>query len=712
VTLPNSLPPRYLPKYRPILGALILAAVVLAIYGASAGFEFVYDDHVQIERNPWLRDPDGFRMFLIHPFWGFYADRGALPSNYYRPAFGWAYSLVARAFGLQPAPFHVVSVALHLAITLLVALGAWRLAAAGGERKREIAALAAGLFFAVYPAHAEAVAWIGDQADLLTALFALLALAAYVSHKDRGGWVGWTGPVAYLFACLCKEPGAALILVLGAVEMAEWRREGSLGAALRRGAARLAPYVAAAGVYLALRLHALGSFSPRSYGVTATPAGSVAFAAGLLARYLAFLAVPFPARVLTSVPAPPLLSGVAIAGLAAATLLLLGLASAAWNGRMRREIFLPLAVIVAFLLPVLAANSIGGANFSERYVYLPSIGLSWLIGLLASWLAGVLSGRVRIVAAAAGLAMLAGLGAAAWARSEVYHDDLSLFRAAARTAPYSEIARNNLGMALYNRGRIDEAEREYQQALRLEPTAVPPLANLAVLYEKRGDAKRAEATFQSVLRLAPTHTIAVVHLARFERKRGDLAGAARRLDALFAAGGESYDALVERADLQLEAGHPERALPLLDRAVHTFPDYAHGWGLLARARAARGDRAGAAEAAHRALAIDPKNQDARKVLGGPQVGSLQGSVELGAVCPSKPHPRSLSNSWRGRARGVSAVSVREACAECSSSGTEEARRRCPSSGEIRLYGPSLSTPWRGTEGEASKGRSPQNGSPS
>jgi Tfp pilus assembly protein PilF len=594
---------------RSLLGAALLVLVVVAIYGASVGFEFVYDDHVQIERNPWLRAPDGFRMFLTHPFWGFYADRGPLPSNYYRPAFGWAYSLVARGFGLQPAPFHAVSVALHVAITLLVALGARRLVA----ERREVAALTAGLLFAVYPAHAEAVAWIGDQADLLTALFVLLALAAYLTHKDRGGQGAWTGPLAYLFACLCKEPGAALILVLGAVEVAEWRREGSPGAALRRGVARLAPYVAMVGVYVALRLHALGSFSPRSYGVTATPAGTVAFASGLLARYLAFLVVPFPARVLTSVPAPALLSPVALAGLAAAAVALLGLAVAAWNGRARREVFLPLAVIVAFLLPVLAANSIGGANFSERYVYLPSIGLAWLAGVLAAGLAGVLSPAARRVAAAGGLALLAALGAAAWARAEVYHDDLSLFRAAVRGAPNSEIARNNFGMGLFNRGHFDEAEREYRQALRLDPRAVPPLANLAVLYERRGDLKRAEATFEQVLRLSPTHTIAVVHLARFERKRGDRAGAARRLDALFAVGGESYDALVERAGLWLEAGHPERALPLLERAVRTFPDYAQGWGLLARARAGWGDAPGAAQAARRALAIDPKNKDARQV---------------------------------------------------------------------------------------------------
>jgi protein O-mannosyl-transferase len=603
---------------RTALGATLLALAVLAIYGTSIGYEFVYDDHVQIERNPWLRDPDGFRLFLTRPFWGFYQDRGAGPSNYYRPVFGWAYSLVARGFGLQPAAFHTTSVALHIAVTLLVALGARRLFP---DRKGEVAALAAGLLFAVYPAHAEAVAWIGDQVDLLTALFVLLALYSYLSHKDRGGWTWWAGPFAYLLACLAKEPGTALILVLGAVEVSEWRREGSVVAALRRASARLAPYLAMFAVYVALRIHALGSFSPRSYGVTASPAGAAAFAAGLFARYLAFLAIPFPPRVLASVPSPTLLSPVAIAGLAAAGAALLGLAAAAWSGRARREIVLPLAVIVAFLLPVLAANSIGGSNFSERYLYLPSIGLAWLCGGLAGWLAGALPvqapARMRKAAAATGLALLAPLGAAAWARAEIYRSDLTLFRAAVRTTPYSEIARNNLGMALFNHGRNDEAEREYKEALRLDPRAVAPLANLAVLREKRGDIAGAEATFEKVLRLSPTHTISVVHLARLQRKRGDRAGAIRRLEALFAAGGESYDALVERADLWLEDRHPEKAVPLLARAVRTFPDYSRGWGLLARAHAERGETAKAAEAARKAAKIDPKNADALKVLGSP-----------------------------------------------------------------------------------------------
>jgi len=573
---------------RPALGAALLALAVLAVYGASVGYEFVYDDHVQIERNPWLRDPRGPWLFLTRPFWGFYMDRGTEPSNYYRPMFGLLYSLVARGFGLQPAAFHAVSVALHLAVTLLVAYGALRLFSG---RRGDVAALAAGLLFAVHPAHAEAVAWIGDQVDPLTAIFVLAALYSYLSRKDRGEGAGWAGPLCYLLACLAKEPGTALLLVLGAVETAEWRREGSLGAAIRRASRRLLPYVAVFAVYVALRLHALGSFSPRSYGVTSSPAGAVAFAGGLFARYLAFLLVPFPARVLASVPTPTLLSPVAIAGLLALGVAFLGLLAAAWSGRARREVFLPLAMIVAFLLPVLMVNSIGGSNFSERYLYLPSIGLAWLCGLLAGRLAEILHGRARKATAALGLALLIALGIAGGARAAIYRSDLTLFRAAVRTSPSSEIARNNLGMALYNRGHLDEAEREYLQARRLDPDAVPPLANLAVLYEKRGDIPRAETTFEEVLRRSPTHTISAVHLARLQRQRGDRAGAIRRLDALFAAGGESYDALVDRADLWLEEGRPDKAIPLLERAVRTFPEYSKGREMLKRARGEEG-RAG------------------------------------------------------------------------------------------------------------------------
>jgi len=572
---------------RTALGAALIAAAALGLYGATVGFDFVFDDHVQIERNPWLRDPDGLRLFFTQPFWGFYHDRGAGPSNYYRPLFGVFYSLLARAFGLQAMAFHAASVLLHAAVCLLVALGARRLVRDDAAAGDPVAALGAGLFFAIYPVHAEAVAWVGGQADLLAALFVLLATLAYLSgiQNPKSKIQNLSGPLCYLLACLAKETGAALILVLFAVEASEWRREGSPGAALRRGAARLAPYALVLAVYLALRVNALGGFAPRHYGVTASPAGAVAFAGALLARYLGFLLAPLAPQVLVSVPNPGLLSLGALAGLFAGGLALAGLAAAVWNGRARREVVLPLAFLFAFLLPVLASNSIGGAHFAERYLYLPSVGLAWLAGLLWSRVARALpAGTARRAVTAFAIVDLLVLGAVAWERSTIYRNDLALFTEAARGNPGNEIARNNLGMALYHEGRLDEAEREYREALRLRPGSVAPLSNLAILYERRGQVAKARAAFEETLRRSPTHAAAAVHLARFRLAEGDTAGAARSLDALFAAGGESYDALVERADLWLREGRPEKAVPLLERAVAAFPDRRKGREMLERAR--------------------------------------------------------------------------------------------------------------------------------
>jgi tetratricopeptide (TPR) repeat protein len=258
-----------------------------------------------------------------------------------------------------------------------------------------------------------------------------------------------------------------------------------------------------------------------------------------------------------------------------------------WSGGGRREIVLPLAFIFAFLLPVLRADAIGGANFAERYLYLPSVGVAWLAGLLGCRMAGAVTSlprrRLLTTAGIAGIAGIAGLAAlslAAGTRAAIYRDDRSLFTAAVRSMPASEIAHNNLGTALYGAGRFAEAEREYKQALRLRPGAVAPLANLALVRERRGDLGGARAAFEETLKRRPTHAVAAVHLARMSSKGGDRAAAARRLDAFFAAGGESYDALTERARLWIQDGRTDAARPLLERAVNEFPERAEARKML------------------------------------------------------------------------------------------------------------------------------------
>src|SRR4030095_13703615 len=112
---------------------------------------------------------------------------------------------------------------------------------------------------------------------------------------------------------------------------------------------------------------------------------------------------------------------------------------------------------------------------SERFLYLPSLGLALMI---AGPLDRVLGGPAREGAAgarralaAAGLTVLVlALGALSMRRASAYGDDAALTRAGWRWYPGGAIARLGHADDLMGQGRYDEAEAELQRLLRDNPT--------------------------------------------------------------------------------------------------------------------------------------------------------------------------------------------------------------------------------------------------
>ena len=88
--------------------------------------------------------------------------------------------------------------------------------------------------------------------------------------------------------------------------------------------------------------------------------------------------------------------------------------------------------------------------------------------------------------------------------------------------------------------------------------------------------------------------------ARTMARGGDYRDLATLSDATAAASPRAVKALANAGRTQLRQGHPELAIPLFERAVAIWPDYAKAWGYLAEAYAASGDEARAAEARRRA----------------------------------------------------------------------------------------------------------------
>lgn len=82
-------------------------------------------------------------------------------------------------------------------------------------------------------------------------------------------------------------------------------------------------------------------------------------------------------------------------------------------------------------------------------------------------------------------------------------------------APRDVNALHLLGIALTGAGRIDEANRQYLAALRVDPTFYPAARNLGINEFNAGRLLDARRHFEQVLELAPNDPIAHLHLAEF-----------------------------------------------------------------------------------------------------------------------------------------------------------------------------------------------------
>src|SRR5437016_1893352 len=97
-----------------LLFALVLT---VAVYATAMGFGFVYDDQPQIVDNPAIRSWSHVSEYFTNHVW-----EGVFPGggSHYRPVFLLWLRVLYAVFGLAPRGWHVASLLLHLATTLLV----------------------------------------------------------------------------------------------------------------------------------------------------------------------------------------------------------------------------------------------------------------------------------------------------------------------------------------------------------------------------------------------------------------------------------------------------------------------------------------------------------------------------------------------------------------------------------------------------------------
>jgi Flp pilus assembly protein TadD len=519
-----SAAPRPAPARRPVLLAALGVAAVAALLSANTlANGFVYDDRFQIVGNRWLSDPSTLARAFVTNVWAF--EGGT--SNYYRPLMHVSYVLTHALAGKAAWAFHLVNLLLHAATSALALLAARRALLAGGlgERDALLGGAAAGLLFAAHPIHAEVVAWAACVPELLVAL---LALAAILLHA-RGMSRARAGAAAcFLAGLFAKETMIVVPLVLAAWDLAFERPLPRPAAWVRRHA----PYALALLPYLALRFTAISEVTPMRRHTALGTLEYVLNAFPLLGQHLAALVLPVEQSAfhvfhpVGSPLAPRALAGFAVAiALAAALALSLRRAPAAFFG---------LACVLLPILPVLYIPALGENTFAERYLYLPSFGFALLVALGAVAAAARWPGAARPVAAAVA-ALAVAYGAGTVARNRVWRDDLSLWTDTVAKSPDSAYARNELGVALVEKGDLAGGIAQYEEALRLDPRKALTWNNLGVALHRTGRLDLAESRLLGALALKPGYPEALANLANVYAATGRLDEAVARLREAVAA---------------------------------------------------------------------------------------------------------------------------------------------------------------------------------
>ncbi len=505
------------------LAALALVALAIVPYLPGRNGDFVGDDVPIVRERVELRSLGGIPALFGQTYWG-EAGRGGL----YRPLTLASFALDGAVWGRGPggapgAPgAHRTNLVLHALVSLLVLHVLRRrlrqaAASGGGERTVGAAAWLGAALFAVHPVHVEPVVHLVGRADLLAALFFLAALEL---HHAGARAARALAPLAYLAGMLSKEFAAVLPAVLLFEAWVDRPPGESIGAFARRQALALAPFVAAALVYLGARGAVLGAHAdPASAWLLYVPGSYVAFpdpapfeiAATMthaFGEYLRLLVAPwrlsadysgFPHH--TGLAGPVWISAVAWIVVATA-------AAVAWIRREREPAFW-LAFFAIVMLPVSNLIVASGVIVAERALYLASVAF---VAALA-WCALRLP---RQLALGAGVFALAALAILSWRHAPVWSDARTLFEHAVEHGEHrGHVALNGLVGELLAELEQTPSAATLERALPLANEAVlawPDASNaihFARLLELAGRRADALRCWEGLRRDAPTDPLVV-----------------------------------------------------------------------------------------------------------------------------------------------------------------------------------------------------------
>lgn len=578
------------------IAACLLLLVTAAIYYQTARHQFInFDDPAYVTANAHV--PHGLTARNLA--WAF----TTVESSNWHPLTWFSHLTDVQLFGMNPRGHHFSSVVLHCAATLVLLLTLVRLTGALWQ------SLFVATMFALHPLHVESVAWVAERKDVLSALLGFLTIYLY------GGYVLHRGARGYLMTLLCFVLGLMakpmlvtlpLILLLldiwpldryqPAADGGERQWSTTLRALFRE---KLPFFICS----LASGLITL--YAQRRGGALQelTDTSLLLRSENALTAYVAYIGKAlWPQELALLYPMP---ATIPLWQAAAALALLLGISVAVIRA-VRRAPYLAVGWFwfIITLLPVIGIIQVGSQAMADRYSYIPLTGLSIMAAWGVTGLTRQLPYRRWLLAGSAAVVTVA-LATVTWQQLGYWRDNITLYGHTLQVTNNNYLIQNNLGNALAQSGRFDEAISAYQNAIRISPSYTDAYTNLGTALQGKGDLGGALNIYQQALALQPRDEQIYYNIGIAQSAAGDMDAAIRAFRQAWQLHPDYADAANNLGITYARIGNLDVAIQVFRQLLQVVPDDPDGHFNLGLALAKSGKRDEALREYQETLRVDP-----------------------------------------------------------------------------------------------------------
>ena len=487
-----------------LIGAFLVVAIIV-VYWQVVGFDFInFDDPVYVKDNDMVREGITIKGIV----WAF---TSVVYAFNWHPLTWISHMLDVQLFGMNPGMHHLTNVIIHIFNTLLVFFVFERMTGALW-RSAVIAML-----FALHPVHVESVAWIAERKDVLSTFFWLMTMIGYywyVRHRTIKRYL--IVIIFYILGLLSKPMLVTLPFVLLLLDYWPLNR---LGPVVReeginnnqkeriRGPVIKWPMIK---TLLTEKIPLLGLAVIACFmtlfaqlndqeiiTIEKVDLGTrILNAISSYAAYLEKMVFPFNLAVFYPYPAVFHLYVVipySILLLSITTLVLFFVRS------------LPYLAVgwlwyLGTLIPVIGIIQVGEQSMADRYTYIPLIGIFLIVvwglaDLISKWRHGEYALRILPTALLLLLMWATWIQVGKWKNSEI------LFRHALQVTRNNYLAHYDLGSALFDKGDVDGAIKQYRETLKINPKVSSAHNNLGIIMYRRGNDAEAIYHFSAALKL-------------------------------------------------------------------------------------------------------------------------------------------------------------------------------------------------------------------